>query len=231
MKQIGLALAAVTAFAGQNLSAQLAGTATISEIGVGNATGGGVFQAVTSGFGTFDTFCISISTQVSLDHQYNYLVSPTPDWATPIPSGYPQSPDAYISFGTAYIYDQFLKGAAAYGGTLDTATVNNVQYTIWYLQGLLNGYQDPRGNTSGYDYSAGVTSILNSIYHTTTYKLADLLADGNGAFGVEALNLYDGVKQPQLIEVPEPTTVVAGALLLLPFGASTLRLLRKNRAA
>jgi hypothetical protein len=31
--------------------------------------------------------------------------------------------------------------------------------------------------------------------------------------------------------VPEPTTVIAGALLLLPFGASTLRILRKNRTA
>ncbi len=31
--------------------------------------------------------------------------------------------------------------------------------------------------------------------------------------------------------VPEPTTMIAGALLLLPFGASTLRMLRKNRAA
>jgi hypothetical protein len=31
--------------------------------------------------------------------------------------------------------------------------------------------------------------------------------------------------------VPEPTTVVAGVLLLLPFGASTLRILRKNRTA
>ena len=31
--------------------------------------------------------------------------------------------------------------------------------------------------------------------------------------------------------VPEPTTMVAGVLLLLPFGASTLRVLRKNRAA
>jgi hypothetical protein len=31
--------------------------------------------------------------------------------------------------------------------------------------------------------------------------------------------------------VPEPTTVLAGALLLLPFGASTLRILRRNRAA
>jgi hypothetical protein len=31
--------------------------------------------------------------------------------------------------------------------------------------------------------------------------------------------------------VPEPTTMIAGALLLLPFGASTLRIVRKNRAA
>jgi len=29
--------------------------------------------------------------------------------------------------------------------------------------------------------------------------------------------------------VPEPTTMLAGAMLLLPFGASTLRILRKNR--
>jgi hypothetical protein len=30
--------------------------------------------------------------------------------------------------------------------------------------------------------------------------------------------------------IPEPTTVIAGALLLLPFAASTLRMVRKNRA-
>jgi len=31
--------------------------------------------------------------------------------------------------------------------------------------------------------------------------------------------------------VPEPTTVVAGAMLLLPFGMSTLRMFRKSRMA
>src|ERR1039458_4069384 len=31
--------------------------------------------------------------------------------------------------------------------------------------------------------------------------------------------------------VPEPTTMIAGALLLLPFGASTIRKFRKNRTA
>jgi hypothetical protein len=34
-----------------------------------------------------------------------------------------------------------------------------------------------------------------------------------------------------LTAVPEPTTMIAGALLLLPFGASTLRMLRKHRPA
>jgi hypothetical protein len=31
--------------------------------------------------------------------------------------------------------------------------------------------------------------------------------------------------------VPEPTTIIAGALLLLPFGASALRILRKTQTA
>ena len=34
-----------------------------------------------------------------------------------------------------------------------------------------------------------------------------------------------------ILAVPEPTTMIAAALLLLPFGASTLRMLRKSRKA
>jgi hypothetical protein len=33
------------------------------------------------------------------------------------------------------------------------------------------------------------------------------------------------------VEVPEPTTMIAGALLRLPFGVSTLRMRRKSRKA
>jgi hypothetical protein len=33
------------------------------------------------------------------------------------------------------------------------------------------------------------------------------------------------------VPVPEPTTMIAGAMLLLPFAASTLRMVRKNRTA
>lgn len=37
--------------------------------------------------------------------------------------------------------------------------------------------------------------------------------------------------QYEVLPVPEPTTMIAGALLLLPFGASTIRILRKRVAA
>jgi hypothetical protein len=35
---------------------------------------------------------------------------------------------------------------------------------------------------------------------------------------------------PHITSVPEPSTIVAGALLLLPLGVSTLRILRRNKA-
>jgi hypothetical protein len=38
------------------------------------------------------------------------------------------------------------------------------------------------------------------------------------------------LSEPQVTAVPEPTTMIAGALLLLPFGASTLRVLRRRTA-
>ena len=40
-----------------------------------------------------------------------------------------------------------------------------------------------------------------------------------------------GMLYNSLTPIPEPTTMIAGALLLLPFGASTLRFIRKNRTA
>ena len=50
--------------------------------------------------------------------------------------------------------------------------------------------------------------------------------------GSSDLDYNDFVVQVSgVVPVPEPTTVIAGALLLLPFGASTLRILRKNRVA
>ncbi|HTR40637.1 MAG TPA: hypothetical protein VMH87_03400 [Pseudomonadales bacterium] len=227
MKKLCIALSLAAALTATNMFASM--TAILNETGPGNATGGGIFQAVTSDNGTFDTFCISINTEFQPGDTYNYSVSPT-IVANPAPVGYPQNPPTYISYGTAYIYNQFELGNPTYaGGATSSATANAVQYTIWYLQGLLNGYSDPRG----YDYTSEVTAMLITLETQSGKTLGDLQANGDGAFGVEALDLHDGTYQPQLIQVPVPeaSTVIAGALLVLPFAASTVRILRKSRLA
>lgn len=59
----------------------------------------------------------------------------------------------------------------------------------------------------------------------------------NGTDTIQIGDIFDGKSFSHLeiggtvAVVPEPTTMIAGALLLLPFGASTLRALRRNRAA
>jgi len=53
----------------------------------------------------------------------------------------------------------------------------------------------------------------------------------NGTSIIPASANIESITVSGVSAVPEPTTVIAGALLLLPFGASTLRVLRKNRTA
>ena len=206
-----------------------ASTVTLAEIG-GNANGGGLFQASTSDNGVFDTFCLSIATSFTPNTPYNYVLSSTIDANTP-PTGVP----TYITTGVAYIYSQFLKGDPNYAGV---ANANAVQATIWYLQGLL---VDGSGNygTGGYidaETGANLESLILPILADTGMTTAQLEANGNGIGGILAMDMTDpntgGLAQPQLAAaVPEPTTVVAGALLLLPFGISTLRILRKDSKA
>ncbi len=63
---------------------------------------------------------------------------------------------------------------------------------------------------------------------------------GNGSPGSSYYTLYGAPPAwtPQvdsgratLTAVPEPTTIISGALMLLPFGASTLRILRRREVA
>jgi hypothetical protein len=53
----------------------------------------------------------------------------------------------------------------------------------------------------------------------------------NGNAIIPASANIDSITVPGVAPVPEPTTIIAGAMLLLPFGASTLRILRKIRMA
>ena len=106
-----------------------------------------------------------------------------------------------------------------------------------YLNGNLIG-TIPFGVSPNYSFglytgfSTSIQSYFN-LYGVNTLTIVDsngdiTQQDGNpgGWFGVRANDLrISGTP------VPEPTTLIAGALMLLPFGASTLRILRRNRAA
>jgi len=73
----------------------------------------------------------------------------------------------------------------------------------------------------------GATGYTEYNYTVTPTAGSDQLTIQWGYFNGPILYLDD----VSVTQVPEPTTMIAGALLLLPFGASTLRILRKNRAA
>jgi hypothetical protein len=103
------------------------------------------------------------------------------------------------------------------------------------------------------DNSDGSDSLADRNGLPTTFHPNNVTVEETGLFGApysEIMNGYwgyhPGVNQVGSIyngnvlqdvtyniisDVPEPTTMIAGALLLLPFGASTIRILRKNRTA
>lgn len=66
---------------------------------------------------------------------------------------------------------------------------------------------------------------VNLYYNGASYELdgaTDSWSTGNA---------FTATGSAKLTAVPEPSTIISGALMLLPFGASTLRILRRNRAA
>jgi hypothetical protein len=168
-----------------------------------------------NGLAYFQTFCIEHNEYFSPGVSYSAGISQNAMYG-----GQPNGSDP-ISIGTAWLYSQFAAGILsgytyAYGGGR-VSTAGALQQAIWWLE----------------DEVGGVNNSLVALAKDTLNKDDTTIRDdANGAYGVYALNLgTPGQVQDQLvIVVPEPTTVLAGALLLLPFGVSTLRILRRNRA-
>jgi hypothetical protein len=170
----------------------------------------------------FQTFCTELSEEYSPGGQYT--ISTVGNNALYDGTGHPVP----ITWGVAYLYSQFAKGTLggytyAYGSGRETSA-GNLQVAIWYLLGEITSLSLNGANGTTF-YNDAVSAA--STYSTTVTSAA------NGAFGVADLTLgAPGAAQDQLVMVvPEATTVIAGALLLLPLGASTLRILRRNRMA
>ena len=191
-----------------------------------------LYASVTSGGSGssyyFQTFCIEHGEYFSPGTTYSASISANAMNGNQGPEGDP------VSIGTAWLYSQFAAGnlvgltagnaASPYVYTLGAgrvASAGALQATIWWLENEPTGVSDP-----------GTDNVFRNAVLAQYGTLAAASADAGGAFGVRALNLgAAGIVQDQLIIVPEPATVLAGALLLLPFAASTLRRVRRNRTA
>jgi hypothetical protein len=109
--------------------------------------------------------------------------------------------------------------AAATGSVAGTAIPSDATRATtvhWDFVGFLGG--PPLGPASGTYSDILVVNTAATTWGVSNGSVQDTLAQ----------NL--AILAP-LAAVPEPTTVIAGALLLLPLGASTIRILRRNRAA
>jgi hypothetical protein len=118
-----------------------------------------------------------------------------------------------------------------------TANVNWIEVRTSSFIGGLNATLNV--NVSGFAYVGGVNPDLvrlvtegnanggrmNLAFQFSPGMTLTDLSSGNGPY----ITSYAG--SISTVPVPEPTTMIAGALLLLPFAASTLRMVRKNRTA
>ena len=152
------------------------------------------------------SFCIDIATeqiegQAYADYSYTALAS------APISSAGPMGATAAINIEKLW--------AAYTSPSLSSVNAAALQVAIWEVVALGNGsYTLTVSGNSAVTTEAGI--MIGALPGLTAE--ADLIA------------LTDS-GQGYVVAVPEPATMIAGALLLLPFGASTLRILRRNRAA
>jgi hypothetical protein len=227
MKTCYALLGAATLLAVPNLFASISGTGTID---VNYDWGNQIFNVATTSssgpsLGDFQTFCLNDEVKVQVPGTYAYTISDSANPGTPATSPAVADP---ISYGTAWLYSNFREGTLSGYASYTGSTADNIllQQAIWWLE----------------DDSAGLGGAANNIYiqaaeaalGRTDITIKD---DANGYGNVFALNLQiiganGSSVQPLLgmvAPVPEPSTIVAGALLLLPFGVSTLRIMRKNK--
>jgi len=135
--------------------------------------------------------------------------------------------------GYTFVYSLIVSSASPTTDTLNTLSLSSfanignigVGYSaigggITTINGVLNG--------------AGTLSLsFNGLVGSTVPASATIVVDTafHGPVGNGVANIIDGSSPAAaILAVPETTTMAAGAMLLLPFGFSTLRVLRSKSA-
>jgi ABC-type uncharacterized transport system YnjBCD substrate-binding protein len=93
-------------------------------------------------------------------------------------------------------------------------------------------------NLTGMSYTGGNADLLalasnpNGGNLNLTFQFSGTDPSMTGLFagsGISSVSYSGSISSTASTAVPEPSTVLAGALLLLPFGVSTVRILRKHK--
>ncbi len=173
----------------------------------------------------FQTFCIETTEHFTPGQTYNVTLS-----GQALYNGDSENQSANygpdpISIGTAFLYSQFAAGllpSAVYDydyGPDRSAAAKILQQAFWALE-----------DEGSYTMPTTIANFLSANSSIVGANLTAWRSDaGANNFGVRVMNMgLPGEVQDHLIVVPEPSTIICGALLLLPFGVSSIRLLRKR---
>ena len=122
-------------------------------------------------------------------------------------------------------------GSANAGNTLVFVLQNQATGKYILSDSTLNDIWN--GLSGGTEYVSTTYTGLGTLPAGTYVGFEDLLPSEGSDFDRNDLEfVFQNISlNPPTAAVPEPTTVVAGALLLLPFGVSTLRILRNRKMA
>jgi hypothetical protein len=105
---------------------------------------------------------------------------------------------------------------------------------------ILNGSSEIHAYNADYSSAVGTWGMTLSALDALSYggyTIGDMTVNwagieiGNWDNGSSIISATANIDSITIGAVPEPTTMLAGALLLLPFGASAFRILRKTRTA
>jgi hypothetical protein len=172
---------------------------------------GGPFTAATNFKGTFQTFCIEKNEFLSLGGTYDVALN-----SAAVGGGVGGGSPDPLSKGAAWLYSYYSRGILANFANTQ-ADVSDLQIALWMFE------QELTAADGLYD--------LNNKYYKAAIAAGQTGASAPvGYLGVQVMNLTEnGAAKQDLLVVPEPSTVIAGALLLLPFGASAVRILRRKQ--
>jgi hypothetical protein len=205
-----------------------------------NALAGGIDLQRTGGStampADYVTVCTDIGGTLYLGYSYGYSAPQVfsgqsgvnPTWGAGNQNGLSDQANAAAAIqAAADIYFQH-KNVLTTGTTSEKAALQLAVWAALYdttagstLNGISGRFQVNSGDASAISLATTWLSQVNLNDNYTGYLL---IPDPTAQYGLPGQELFYNVTP-----VPEATTLIAGALLLLPFGASTLRILRKNR--